>query len=371
MDQAKRATEGFDPARASAVEIEEALASWDELSPQALERLAADPRTASKLRVLQLAEAWMCEQGRSERPAEVARCPAAEELYDYGRGPGAAPLPAARRAEIDRHVLACPSCAAFARSLESRPPVPLMRGGELGRSPSPARPATGLPPVLELRQRRARPLRALAPLAAAALVVAGTLLWLRRESPPALGRGLPPAELLRGAESAALVSPRQRVLQLSRSDSWHGLPSSPAPLFEIAPLPEAEEYRVELERHAGQALERGERIASLRVGPERREGEPFATLAGPPLAPGRYTWRAFAVVRGLERELGARDFELRADPELERRLAALAGAPEPERSETAVRMLDAAGYHAEARALARRLAPSAERDAYLGRAPAR
>ncbi len=79
---------------------------------------------------------------------------------------------------------------------------------------------------------------------------------------------------------------------------------------------------------------------------------------------GHYTWEARATVNGLEQPLGERDFEVLQN---EAFLQELNGQEARKR----IRSLHAAGYLTDARALARRLPPSSERDSYLGSNPGR
>ena len=65
----------------------EILAHWDELTPSGLERLERQPVLGPRLARLRRAERWLV-----ERTADPT-CPDADELYDYGRGPGYRPLP--------------------------------------------------------------------------------------------------------------------------------------------------------------------------------------------------------------------------------------------------------------------------------------
>ena len=90
-----------------------------------------------------------------------------------------------------------------------------------------------------------------------------------------------------------------------------------------------------------------------------------------PLAAGHYTWKAWTRERGLDIELGSRDFEVVHDDALLRELAAILESGDDDAGVRAVALLDARGFRADARVLARTLPASAERDAYLGRTPGR
>ena len=87
-------------------------------------------------------------------------------------------------------------------------------------------------------------------------------------------------------------------------------------------------------------------------------------LSATAFTPGHYTWEAWAVIDGLDRELGERDFQIVDDDLLRARIR---GLPD----EVALRLLHTAGFQTDARHLARRLPPTAERDAYLSDLPAR
>ena len=138
-------------------------------------------------------------------------------------------------------------------------------------------------------------------------------------------------------------------------------------LFEIEPEPDASAYTVYLERHAGGAFDEGERVATLK-GLKPALALPAEERAA--LRPGHYTWEAWARVNGLDESLGRRDFELVLDPALLARIERSAARPEPERSEGILELLHAA-FPTDARAYARTLPASPEREAYLARVPGR
>jgi hypothetical protein len=89
------------------------------------------------------------------------------------------------------------------------------------------------------------------------------------------------------------------------------------------------------------------------------EGEGPNLRSDIPLAEGHYTWEAWAVVDGLDRSLGERDFQVVDDSALRLQILDL-------RPVARVRHLHEAGYLVDARCVARRLPASSERDAYLG-----
>jgi hypothetical protein len=360
----------------------EALSHWDELAPERLALLARHPDHGPRLERLQQAEAWLEEGARSARGQGARACPDADELYDHGRGPGYRPLDDARRAEIDRHLLHCLDCELLVASLVRRPPMPLeieplvadaWPGDEAGEGLHEAA-ALAVAPVRPARRRLLR----LVPLAAAAALLLGLVLWIGRGAPVAGGLALPQAPLLRGAMQERLLYPRERLLAPPAGESlpaW--LELARLRRFETLPVEGATLYRLELFRHDGGAFDEGRRVAR-HAGPE--PAVPMADV-GPALEPGHYTWEAWAVVNDLDQRLGARDFEVVADGALWRELEGLLGlegsdraaAPRPnERSlARAIRLLDERGFSTDARALARLLPPSPERDAFLERRPGR
>lgn len=349
MEGSQRFSGRIDLATAPEQEVEEALARWDELPPETLEVLARDPVHGPRLSRLQLAEAWLAERAADGAPATVTECPDAEELFDYGRGPGYRPLPSARRAQLDRHVLRCEPCREFAATLQRRPPVPL----EILPLHAGSEPGSSAPP--DARATRLRLVRAALPLAAAAAVMALALPRLldRGEALPAF----PERPLLRdGGDAAALLAPRGALLRANAL--------APERRIELAAVPRAEHYRVQLLLHGGGAFEAGEPIGELLA--------EVPHLALPDLAPGRYTLAAWVRVDGLDQPLGRRDFQVVLDLELEQALERAAG-PGPLSEATLrrlVRDLDARSYWTDARAVARRLPASPEREAYLS-APGR
>ena len=164
---------------------------------------------------------------------------------------------------------------------------------------------------------------------------------------------LPEQPTYRGQSDSTLLFPRGLLLA---RDGVAGEAEALA-TFELQAVEGAENYHVEVFLHEGDAFEEGQLLQSL------RSNEP--ELAGGPLRPGRYTWQAWALVDGLERELGAREFEIRADEELSERLASLGTSPSTKELVQAVRVLHDAGYRTDARELARSLPDGQEKDAYL------
>jgi hypothetical protein len=376
---------------------DEALARWDELPPRVLSRLSTDPVHGPRLARLRQAEAWLRTEGaraRRERLAGAdaalaacpspASCPSPEELYDLGRGPGHGPLDPGRRAELDRHVRVCLDCELLVETLASRPPVPLELAPldeheALEHEPA-ARPiaeiATGFPTRVAARTatatgpaRELAPLsrlRPLVPLVAAASLIAALGIWSMQGGTGAdTSLGLPQAPHLRGAAASDLLWPRGLVLAPPQHAQRAGELA-----FEIEQVDGADEYRIELYYSDPDAspFELGRRVAS------HTGGEPSIALAAllpEGLEPGSYTWRAWARIDGLERRIGAHDFEVVHDAELWRALSDLPQDAAPERVAELVRRLHERGFTSDARALARRLPATAERDAYLDARPGR
>jgi hypothetical protein len=333
----------------------DALVRWDELGHADLLELEADPHLGPRLAMLRAAQDWL-ERGVAARE----QCPSADELYDYAGGPGHHPLSAEAERRIDEHLWACVACEDLMLTLADVPPSPLVLDPTPPTLRAPLhREPPALAPILELggRMRRRRVQRMA--LACAATLVVGFSLWMLidgRES----RLQLPAAPLLRGETELALYYPRGAVLE---GGSW--MPAAGLPLrFELRPVAGAQDYRVELLRHAGGAFDPGSKVTELRGS--------LAELVLPArLEPGSYTWRAYASVGGLERDLGARDFEVRADPELARRLSSAAGSSALERDCERIRILHEAGDWTDAREWARTLPPSSERERYLEQVPGR
>ncbi len=344
------------------------LPEWPDLA--AAERHALEKHTlecapcGAGLALMREVDVWL------EEPAPAGTCPSADELYDYGRGPGAHAMGAVERTALRAHLAACPDCARLVETLADRPPAPLLdlpTPAAAPRGPAPLRATTSGPSAPTERPsapaRRAKPatLRLLAPIAAAA---AAALIFfaLRGDS----GRGpanpalrFPAAELLRGEGPSPLLYPRDAVL-LGGEQPWTAL------RFECEPVERAELYRVVLRATDGSAFDTGREV--LRVEGATPLLEPAAAFG---LAPGHYTWEAWARVDGLEVELGRRDFEARREPGLVAELDLRSRADEPARSESILHLLHERGFLGDARAYARTLPPSPERDAYLARRPGR
>jgi len=333
----------------------DALLRWDELPEADLREIESDPHLAPRLSTLRAAEEWL-QRGGAARDV----CPSAEELYDYAGGPGHAPLSAEAVRRIDEHLFRCTACEELLLTLADAPPSPLILAPPLTTVSAPRRrEPPALAPILELSGRARRRRIPRVALACAASLVAAFALWtlLDGRSP---GLQLPTAPLLRGENETALFYPRGPLLQ---GGSW--MPAAGLPLrFEVRPVEQAESYRVEILRNAGGAFDTGTKAGESR-------GALGELVLATRLEPGEYTWRAYATVNGLERELGSRDFEVRVDAALEERLASAKGADELARTYERIRILHEAGDWTDARELARTLPPSSERERYLGQVPGR
>jgi len=339
-------------------DLGQALVRFDELTPAQRAELeahaAACPICGPRLERLTRAQRWLDAQSRPP-----SACPPADELYDFGHGPGARALSPARRAELVEHVDRCPPCRSFVATLATAPPVslegepaPVAAPASRGERPAsrPTAPAARPSPVPPAWRRRAG-------WAAAAAVLIALGLWSQLGSDPrGTALGYPELEVHRSSERSQLVFPRGPVaLDPRTSAPLHALE------FELAPHDPADRFRIVLRRHDGGAFDAGEVVAEL-------EGtEPRIAADGVAWEPGHYTWSAWSVIDGLELPLGERDFELRVVPELDELRAELADVAEPERSFRRLHWLVERGFATDARQLARRLPPGPERDEFLER----
>ncbi len=215
--------------------------------------------------------------------------------------------------------------------------------------------------------RTARVVRTVA-LAAGLLI--GLVLWRTLAEQPNQEGGValagrvrfPRPELLRGDLAGPLLFPRDAVLARADGSMVHGL------VFELEPAPRAASYRCTILRRGEDPLGAGERVAEARGPKARLELDRESARA---LVPGRYTWEAWAEIDGLDVPLGRRDFEVRADPDTVAALEQLESLSEPARSERTLALLCERGYLGDARAWARTLPPSPERDAWLEQVPGR
>lgn len=332
----------------------EALARWDELEAAELAALQANPKHAERLKTLRSVEAWLGARGNQTR-AENGPCPSAEQLYDYGRGPGAAPLATGVRNQLEQHIQHCPACERHVDSLAQRPPAVLVAQPLAApRIPTPLRPHPPRPSPIEeideIQARRAPTWRR--SLALAASLLGALTLWTMVQGQE--DSALPQAPLLRGEDHAALWFPRGKVLADRTVLGAFALPLR----FELPAQVDAQSYRIELWRHTGAAFDEGQRVAEL-------SGTQTTLLLEDALLAGHYTARVFATRAGLERECGAHDFEVVQDANLQEELARLSSNSEPQATRERVRLLHQRGYWGDARELARTLPPDAERERYL------
>ncbi len=346
----------------------DALLHWDEQGEEILRLLAEHPEHRGRLETLQRADRWLRQravQSIVERTQDgvhgpgpdLLTCPPADELYDYGRGPGSQILAPEREAAIDRHLATCLQCEQFVATLGNAPPVPLLMGLPGAELDAPAETFTPAP-------IRAFPRRRVAvALAAAAGLVLAVGIW-RSWSPTTSRAAWPEAPLLRGEIADALIHPRGKVLE--RTPELAGLSTAFAgPLvFEVQPATAASGYRLQLFRTEGGAFD---------VPTPVSEWTPTTAESPAPreLGAGHYTWKAWTRVHGLDDELGSRDFEVVTDDALTRELADILAPGTPDAGVRGVALLDQRAYRSDARALARTLPQSPERDEYLGRAPGR
>lgn len=371
----------------------DALLHWDEQSEQILRLLALHPEHGGRLETLQRADGWLRQSAAksivartqngengprpdllgdrtldlSERGSPILSCPPADELYDFASGPGASPLPLERRLVIDRHLAACAECDHFVGTLSVAPPSPLL----LGREEVEAVSAPGVQPqtfataptgsASPTRLRRFPRLRIAIPLAAAAALVLAFGIW-RAFAPVTQQRATwPEAPRMRGEAAGALTWPRGRVLPrteaAARSAAWL---AGPIP-FELDVAPGAAELRIQVFQTAGGAFDAPSPFAEWTT-------TSLASTSPALLPEGHYTWKAWTRERGLDIELGSRDFEVVSNDALLREIAELLDRDDGIR---AVGLLESRGYAVDARALARTLPASPERDAYLARKPAR
>lgn len=321
----------------------ELLAHWDELPDEGLANITAHPVHGARLELLRAADDWL-----DGRTPSTGSCPSAETLFDFAKGPGYVALERHDQNDVLDHLTECKECADLVGSLESSPPVPLDWSPEHRSDASDTDPdlsSKSAPWGMPDRPAPIRLLRRLTPIAASLAALAGGLMLFQGGSAQS---DLPAYPLLRGSAQGNLLFPRGPVL-FSKD--------APDILFELNPVPEAQSYKVFLRAHAGGAFAEGSPVAEF-------EGTSPDLTLDQTLPVGHYTWEASATVNGLEQPLGERDFEVRRN---EAFLRELEGQEPYER----VRSLHAAGYWTDARAAARNLPPSSERDSYLGSNPGR
>ncbi len=343
------------------------LIAWDELDEQLLQMLAEDPERGRRLRKLQDADGWL-----RARAAEAAvktggpallECPSAEELYDFGQGPGATGLSQARQDAIDRHLATCRECDSFVETLMSAPRPELILGLPEEESEADTEvPAWVRPtPIHPIKRKGPRRLLVGAGLAAAAAIVA--MVAIQSQSGPTWE--LPQLAAVRGTDPGPILFPRGRVL-LPSDEVLAVFPALYGPVeWQLQPVPNASEYKVWFTPHSDSVFPvDGKSLTPM------HEKVPSGKWNGT-LAAGLYTVTATATVSGLPEKIGEHDFEVKDDSALEKRLLALKDEPEPKRTVDAIIVLDKAQYWNEARNLARTLPESPKRDDYLRQIPGR
>jgi len=354
------------PARCNRPELAAALLRWDEAEGarrRELERHAsACPSCGPELELLRRAEAWLVAQG----PGRARPCPSSEELYDYGRGPGARPLDGEVRERIRDHLVLCRECDGLVATLAMAVPPPL-------EEPEATAASVLEMPRGEAARRRSR-LRLLAPLAAAAALILAVV-WWRETFAGGPGEGIPLASairypeppLLRGDTPGELHFPRGRLLWLEGEGGAQGRLFAD-PIFELAPREEASAYRATVLAHTGGAFEAGSALGTLEASSPVLIPDEELLAA---LRPGHYTWEAWSVENGLDVPLGRRDFDVVADAELAREIAEASELPAAEAATRILSLLVEKGHDGDARAFARSLPASSERDEFLERLPGR
>ncbi len=369
------------PGRCTKPELAARLVTFDELDQATgaeLERHATTcPICGPALRLLKRTDQWIDRRG----PAPSS-CPAPEELFDFGRGPGAQPLLETQRRVIGLHLESCAACRADVETLRRHPPLPL----DLSALP------VELDNDLELpRPRRSAwtfGLRSALAAAAALLFYLGWRQWGAAGSAgaaqsgnhstevaqalPSAGDGaggaperaasdaaaleFPKPELLRSLGSSGLMFPRGRVLASAQGTPRFAL------TFELTPVERARSYRIEVARNDGTAF--GPTVRVFRLESPTPACALDVELARA-LAPGNYTWTAWADIDGLEHEIGRRDFELVSDEELEAQLDLLQSRAGADAPQAVLNLLHQHEFIGDARAFARSLPDSPKRAAYL------
>jgi hypothetical protein len=200
------------------------------------------------------------------------------------------------------------------------------------------------------------------PAAAAVLLFAVGFWWKQifaEERSTLVAQGVYPAEeVLRGNDGGPLYFPRGAVLAIG-DHPWKSV------VFEVEPIEHATLYRITLSRRDDGVLGAEREVTRWET------AEPTSSLDTSQLARGRYTWEVWARVDGLDKPVGRRDFEVRADPATEERLLGALELTGDARTAEVLHLLHDRGYLGDARAFARTLPPSADRDAYLARKPGR
>lgn len=343
---------------------DEALIAWDDLDEQLLTMLAEDPEHGRRLRKLQDADSWLrsraAESARRTGGSALLECPTAEDLYEFGQGPGGSSLTPARRDAIDRHLATCRECEKYVETLTVPPPPPLLLGLPDDEADEDVPSWTAPTPVRPLKKRGPRRVMVGVGLAAAAAVVA--VIGLRSLETPKLH--FPQAPILRGSAGGPILYPRGHVLMPSAEVKALFPVLGEKIEYQIEPRSGASQYRLLFMQHEPGAF--GKDILVKRQDTPETNG--FAPI---PFAQGNYTLQAWAVVNGLDQRWGEHGFDIGANKQLDGLLLNLGSMSEPERTMSAIQLLDSRGYACDARALARTLPPSPARDEYLSQSPGR
>jgi hypothetical protein len=141
-------------------------------------------------------------------------------------------------------------------------------------------------------------------------------------------------------------------------------------VFELSSEVQGQAYRIRIGRHDGSAFDTDTPVFELSAGTPLLRPSPEQLEL---LRAGHYTWEAWALIDGLDVQLGRRDFHVvessEIDPELDAGLERLANRPHFERVSGELALLWEHGFRADARSLARSLPESDARDQFLERAP--
>ena len=379
------------PAECGRPDLAERLAAGEELSGsfgvEIGQHAKACPTCSVRLSLIQQAERWLSDRGSSNRAAVRGStpCPEAEELFDYGRGPGAMRLAVATERRIEAHLVDCEECRTLIGTLATTPPAPLLdlprATGSDGLPPLPRReggdsPATGAPirrprlaPTPERvppTARRAGP-RWVVLAAAAGLLVAG--LWALRaaglfESHAAsTGEVLANAEVLypsidslRSVASERQMDPFGRVLAAEGTGTWQPL------VFSVPPVEGATSYEFVLYRESETLEGDPTKVASCSsLLPEVQWDDALMQ----DLVPAQYIWEARVTTSGPPKTLGPVRFRIVAHPDVLSELQRRAAQSTSRGSTDVVLWLFGNSYWNDLRQYVRGLPQSKARDAFL------
>jgi hypothetical protein len=177
----------------------------------------------------------------------------------------------------------------------------------------------------------------------------------------------PVLPVLRGGITRPLQYPSGTLLAAAPSSAARG---TWQPLhFEITPQERAVSYRIRLSRQAGGALGEAQELVEH---PSAQASFELPAGTQLDLAPGEYSWEAWAIVDGLDVPLGSRSFDIVDDAPARAALAQFDALAEPARSSATLAWLVEHARWSDARAFAlRRIPTSPERDAFLAGFPGR